>query len=332
MKSLTIGKLRGLQQISTSNGLFIICALDHRGSFKSLLEKEVGLKAVYADLVEYKMELCQVVMPIASGVLLDPNYGAAQSIAQGVLSGKTGLLVSVEATGYEVVRKGRVTSILEHWGVEKIKRMGASAVKMLVYYRPDLGDISKRQLKTVARVAQDCIKHDIAFLVEPVSYATEVKGSPEQFAAKKTELVIQTASQMTSMPVDVLKAEFPADLKFTTDKGKLLEACRRLNEASHIPWVVLSAGVDYATFRTQVEIACQAGASGFLGGRGIWQEALKYRDKQERIKYLKTVVVDRLKELAEITHKYAKPWYQKLGLKPNNLTDVGENWYKNFGS
>lgn len=330
MTNLSIGKIRGLQQISTSNGLFIICALDHRGSLKALIEKESGIKATYADIVEYKMELCQVIAPFASGILLDPNYGAAQSIAQGVLSGNTGLLVSVEATGYEGTSTGRVTTVLEHWSVEKIKLMGASAVKMLVYYRPDLGNLSKRQLKTVGRIAQDCIKYDIPFLVEPLSYPTEKKGSPEYFASKKSDLVIQTATQMTSMPIDVLKAEFPADIKYMADRGKLLETCQKLNQASRVPWVVLSAGVDYDTFRTQVEIACQGGASGFLGGRGIWQEALRYKDKQERVKFLKTVVVNRLKELADITHKYARPWYQKLGIKPNSLINVSENWYKNY--
>ncbi len=330
MSNLSIGKIRGLQQISTTNGLFIISALDHRGSFKSLIEKESGIKATYSDIVEYKMELCQVIAPLASGILLDPNYGVSQSIARGVLPGNMGLLVSIEATGYEGTSTHRLTTLLDHWSVEKIKCMGASAVKMLIYYRPDMGSLSSRQLKTVDRVARDCIKFDIPFLVEPVSYPIEVKGSPEYFATKKSDLVIKTAAQMTSMPIDVLKSEFPADIRYMADKGKLLETCQRLDQASRVPWVILSAGVDYDTFRKQVEIACQGGASGFLGGRGIWQEALRYKDKGERVKFLKTVVVDRMKELSEITHRYAKPWYQKLGLKPNDLVNISEGWYKNF--
>ncbi len=34
---LRIGKIRGLQQISTSEGVFLICALDHRNSLKKLV-------------------------------------------------------------------------------------------------------------------------------------------------------------------------------------------------------------------------------------------------------------------------------------------------------
>jgi tagatose 1,6-diphosphate aldolase len=324
---MSIGKIRGLQQIATPEGLFIICALDHRGSLSKLLKQEANIDVTYNDMVEYKMELCQIIIPFASGILLDPAYGAAQSIARGILPGTAGLLVSLESTGYEAQGKGRISSILKNWSVEKIKRMGASAVKMLIYYRPDLGAVTRKQLQTVVNIARDCVKNDIAFLVEPLSYPTETKGSAEYFASRKTDIVIETAKQMTAIPIDVLKAEFPADMEIEKDKGKLLEACQRLNDASTKPWVLLSAGVGYEVFRSQVEIACQAGASGFLGGRGIWQDALKYTDRQERIKYLKTAVVDRLKELAEITHKYAKPWHLKTNRKPNQLADVTEDWY-----
>ena len=180
-------------------------------------------------------------------------------------------------------------------------------------------------------VAEECLKCDIPFLVEPKIYPTkeEDNGTPE-FATRKPNLVIETAHQITSLPIDVLKAEFPADLKLEKDKAKLLQFCQQLNEASQVPWVILSAGVDYDTFRKEVEIACQAGASGFLGGRAIWQEAIHFGDKKERVKFLSTTVADRLKELAEIAAKYAVPWYRKLGIKANELAVIPENWYINY--
>jgi hypothetical protein len=36
--------------------------------------------------------------------------------------------------------------------VEKIKKMGASAVKMLVYYRPDLTKTAQKQQNTVKKI------------------------------------------------------------------------------------------------------------------------------------------------------------------------------------
>ena len=332
MKKLTIGKIRGLQQISTPAGIFIICAMDHRDSLKAMIKKEqLDEDVVYQKIVERKIELCATLAPYASAVLLDPNYGAAQCIAAGVLPGHIGLLVSIEATGYESDQQGRITTLLNGWSIEKIRRMCGSAVKILVYYRPDLAEAASKQLKTIQMVAEECLKYDIPFLVEPKIYPTkgEDSGTPE-FAARKPNLVTETAHQITSLPIDVLKAEFPADLKYERDKAKLLQFCHQLNEASQVPWVILSAGVDYDTFRKEVEIACQAGASGFLGGRAIWQEAIHFRDKKERIKFLSTTVADRLKELAEIAAKYAVPWYRKLGIKANELAVIPENWYMNY--
>jgi len=332
MTGLSIGKIRGLQQISTPEGIFIICAMDHRGSLKAMIEKEqFDDYADYQEIVEHKLELCSALSPYASAILLDPNYGAAQCISGGVLPGHTGLLVSIEATGYESNPQGRITTLLQNWSVEKIKRMGASAVKILVYYRPDLTETADRQVKTVQIVAEECLNYDIPFLVEPKTYIMKGENiEASEFAARKPGLVIETARQITSLPIDVLKAEFPADLKYETDSAKLLQFCRQLDEASQVPWVILSAGVDYETFRKEVEIACQAGASGFLGGRAIWQEAIHFTDKKERVKFLSTTVVERLNELAIIAAKYAVPWYRKLGISTHELTTIQENWYINY--
>lgn len=332
MAKLSIGKIRGLQHIATAEGIFIMCAMDHRGSLKAMIEKEqLDNEADYQELVEYKLELCDALAPHSSAVLLDPNYGAAQCISKGVLPGRTGLLISIEATGYESTDQGRITALLKNWTVEKIRRMGASAVKLLVYYRPDLSKVANTQLKTIRNVAEECLKYDIPLLVETQTYPTENEDSKtSKFSALKPELVIETARQITSLPIDVLKSEFPADLKYETDRSKLLQYCRKLDEASRVPWVILSAGVEYEAFRREVEIACSAGASGFLGGRAIWQEALHFTGKKDRRKFLSTTVVDRLKELADIATKYAVPWYRKIGLKANELAAVPENWYVNY--
>jgi tagatose 1,6-diphosphate aldolase len=331
MQNLSIGKIRGLQQIATNKGIFVMCAIDHRGSLQTTLEKELSKKIGYEEMVQYKLELCEMLAPHSSAVLLDPIYGAAQCIAGNVLPGSKGLLVSLEASGYQQNPDGRVTTLLEGWSVAKIKRMGGSAVKILLYYRPDLDDLSKKQLETVNIVAKQCIEHDIPFLVEPIIYPIgDEKADSAQFAAKKSAMVIETARKITALPIDVLKAEFPADIRFEKNAGKVLEACKKLSEASTVPWVLLSAGSDYKVFREQVKIACQGGASGFLGGRGIWQEVLHLEDRKQRAKYLKTVAVGRFNELVEIADKYAVPWYGKLGISATGLTNLNENWHKNY--
>jgi tagatose 1,6-diphosphate aldolase len=84
------------------------------------------------------------VAPFASAVLLDPKYGAAQAIAAGLLPGSKGLLVSMEKSGYSGDRAARITELLLDWDVTKAKRMGASAVKLLIYFRPDLKEVASQ--------------------------------------------------------------------------------------------------------------------------------------------------------------------------------------------
>ncbi len=331
MRKLSIGKIRGLQQIANPDGIFTMCAMDHRGSLRSMIDDEHPGEVGYKEMVEHKLELCSSLAKYASAVLLDPIFGAAQCISHGSLPDSTGLMVSIEASGYSGEKERRITKVLKGWGVGKIRRMGASAVKMLVYYRPDLKQLAGQQLNTINKVAMECMKYDLPFLVEPLSYPTgnELGDSPE-FAALKEDLVIQTARDISALPIDVLKAEFPADLHYQKDKSRLIDLCRRLDTASTVPWVVLSAGADFELFYQQVEIACRAGASGFLGGRAIWQEAMHIDNKGERVQYLSTVAADRLKRLVEVTTRYAVPWYKKLGLTAQELTDTPEEWYKEY--
>ncbi|MFC1860010.1 tagatose 1,6-diphosphate aldolase [Chloroflexota bacterium] len=331
MKRLSVGKIRGLQQIANPDGILTICAMDHRESLQRMINKENPGGVSYEGMVERKLELCSSLAKYASAVLLDPIFGAAQCISHSVLPSDTGLLISIEASGYSGEKDHRLTRLLDDWSVEKIKRMGASAVKILVYYRPDLKQLADRQLETVNAVALECEKYDIPFLVEPMSYpiGSEV-NSPREFATIKGQLVIKTAQNITALPIDVLKAEFPADLHYKKDKAELIELCRQLDMSSRVPWVILSAGVDFALFYQQVEIACQAGASGFLGGRAVWQEAMDIDDTRERVHYLSTVGADRLKRLTEIANKYAVSWYKKLGISPRELAQTSENWYKKY--
>ena len=328
---LSIGKVRGLQQIATPSGLMVICAMDHRSGLVSMMEGAHHEAPDYAEIVQMKLDMCSALGPYSSGILLDPEYGAAQCIASGALRGHTGLLVSIEATGYQKDPTGRLTVLLKDWSVEKIKRMGASAVKMLVYYRPDIGKLAAKQLKVIARVAEDCIKNDIPLLVEPKTYRVEGETMDSAaFARGLPQMVIETARQITALPIDVLKAEFPADMKYEQDGDRLAAYCRELDQASAVPWVILSAGVDFVTFKQEVTIACQAGASGFLGGRAIWQEATEIDSKDSRVSFLSGIAAERMRELAEIAGRYARPWYNKLGLNEEKLAGTGAEWYRRY--
>ena len=331
MKRLSIGKIRGLQQLANPDGIFTMCAMDHRGSLRSMIDEENPEEVNYEEMVERKLELCSSLAEHASAVLLDPIFGAAQCIGHSVLPKTTGLLVSIEASGYGGGKEYRITKLLDRWNVERIKRMGASAAKLLVYYRPDLEELASKLLNMLDMIAMECIKYDLPFVVEPLSYSIGSESdNPEQFAAAKEQLVLKTARDITALPIDVLKAEFPADLHYKKDIPELIDLCHQLDMSSQVPWVVLSAGVDFELFCQQVEIACQGGASGFLGGRAMWQEAMYIADARERVHFLSTVGVNRLKRLNELASKYAVPWYKKLGLTRHELAHTSGRWYQEY--
>lgn len=327
---LSLGKLRGIQEIANPQDRLTITALDHRGSLVRALNPDNPAAVSYDQVVEFKMKLIQALMPHSSAVLLDPIYGAAEAMKRNLVSGKDGLLVALEATGYEEAGSGdRITRVAPGWGVEKIKRMGASAVKLLLYYNPG-SSTAAQQEDFLAQVAEDCRRYDIPLLLEPVTYS--IPGGPQkgtaEFARLKPQMVIETARRLSPIGVDVLKAEFPADSAFEDDENRMAGWCRELNEAAGIPWVLLSAGVDYHTFKQQVEIACASGASGFLAGRAIWQEVTRL-PAAEQEPFLHTVATARLSELTRIANATGTPWRQ-IYQDAIAAIDTAEGWQERY--
>ena len=107
-----------------------------------------------------------------------------------------------------------------------------------------------------------------------------------------------------------------------------VEACRELDAASVVPWVVLSGGVDDATFERQVAVACRAGASGVLVGRSVWAPAATMAPA-DRDAWLASAGRERLLALARFVDELGTPWHAR----PNPLasaTAPGEGWYREY--
>lgn len=316
MSNLTLGKLRGIQQIANQEGIFTILAMDHRGSLQRQLATDHSGAATYRDTTGFKQMMSRLLSPYASAILLDPEFGAAQSIAAGALSGHTGLLVSLEATGYEGEPTARKSGYLAGWTPEKVKRMGASAVKMLLYYNRR-SHTAAEQEALVQQAVADCKAHDIPFLLEVITYdvgAEEDKGT----------LVIESARRLAPLGADIYKAEFPGRLEQADDT--LLDNCRRLTDTlGNLPWVLLTAGVDWEAFRRQAKIAMRGGASGFLAGRAIWKECVAM-PPAEREAFVRDIAVARFKELVAIAERDATPWTERY---PVDYT-VEEGWFHRY--
>jgi tagatose-1,6-bisphosphate aldolase len=320
-----LGARRGLDACASDRGTFTVLALDHRQNLRKALHPEDPSATTYDEMVAFKRAVVRALAPVATGTLLDPEVGAAQAIADGSLPSRAGLIVAIEATGYEGPSTARVSRVLEGWSVEAAKRIGAAAAKLLVYYHPDAPNATDQEA-LVARVAADCRASDLALFVEPLSFSL-VDGEKLTGEARR-RVVIETARRLTAIGGDVLKAEFPYDAS-VDDATRWREACDELDATSRVPWVLLSGGVDDATFERQVEVACAAGASGVLAGRSVWEQAATL-DPAARDAFLASTGRDRLARLVALVDRAGRPWREHPGALAS-APDPGEGWYRGAG-
>jgi tagatose 1,6-diphosphate aldolase len=318
------GARRGLDACSSARGTFAVLALDHRQNLRKALHPEAPATATYDEMVAFKRAVIRALAPHATGSLLDPEIGAAQCIADGSLPGAAGLLVAVEATGYAGEPTARVSRILPGWSVEQAKRMGASAAKLLVYFHPEAANADAQE-RFVADVAAECRRHDFALFVEPLGFDPATGGKLTGEARRRC--VIETARRLTSAGGDVLKAEFPYDVS-VADEGAWADACAELDATSRVPWVLLSGGVDDATFERQVAVACRAGASGVLVGRSVWAPSATMAPA-DRDAWLATEGRRRLERLVGLVDELGRPWHARA----NPVTSApapGDGWYRAY--
>lgn len=319
MKPISIGKLRGLQQISSKRGTITALALDHRQNLRKANPAFVD----DAELSCFKLDVTKALAHRATAVLLDPEVSAAQAISARCIPNNVGLVVAVESTGYTGDATARHAQIIPGWNVEKAKRMGASAIKLLVYYHPD-SPTAKETEDFTFKIAEDCIKHDLVLMLEPLSYSLD--ENKKLSSDEKRYVVVETAKRLTPLGVDILKAEFPMNINENNeyaDREEWANACAELSGSIKIPWILLSAAVEYETFLDQVTIALRYGASGIAVGRAVWKEAVNM-NHETRNTFLNTIAVQRLSRLASLCHALAKPYtdfYQ---------AEAPFDWYKTY--
>ena len=322
MQTLGIGKIRGLQQISTQNGKIAVLALDHRNNLRNFLNPSNPESVTEVEMSLFKQDIVSGIRDSATAILLDPEFGGAQCIASKSLNGNTGLLVALESTGYSGSPDLRFSRELPDWNVEKACRMGANAVKLLVYFHPEARN-SEKIKELVSKVAKDCETWQIPFFLETLSYSIDPMV-PKLPTDKRSEVIIETARQLTFPGVDILKTEFPLDIKGDMDEIKWGKACEALSKASNAPWVLLSASVDYNLFLKQTLIACQAGATGVAAGRAVWKEAITLTG-DARNKYIETIVYSRMEKLTELCDKHGRPWTDFYSAGP-----INSHWFSTF--
>ena len=320
---IPLSRRRALQQCAQADGTFAMLAIDQRGSLIDTMSNYKGETATFAQVGALKRDIVQILSPLTSATLVDAEVGYPATVADDTFPGDVGMLVALEKSGYLGDPTLRRTALLEGWNPQRIRLAGATGVKLLVYYRPDAENAAEQEA-LVQEVAKQAHAAELPLFLEPLHYSLDPDAKTVSSALRR-ELVVETAKRLIPLGVDVLKAEFPVDVKQTDDEAEWADACAELSAASHgAPWVLLSAGVDYETFLRQVKVACQNGASGILCGRAVWKETMTM-PASERREFLRSVSVPRFERLRHLVSAFARPFSD---FYPAQDTNDLQNWWQ----
>jgi tagatose 1,6-diphosphate aldolase len=349
---LSAGKLWGLRRLADDQGRFKMVAVDQRPPIKDLVSRARGTStAEFEDVALVKRLLVEELSSGASAVLLDPHFAYPKAID--AVSPKQGLLLTLEDSLFIETPEGRMSSRIDDWSVEKIKRAGADAVKVLAWYRPDAApEVNEHQQQLVASIGAECARFDIPFLFELLVYAFPGdEGHTTSYVEapmKRVEHVLESVATFSApeFGVDVFKLESPLPANEVPDPNgndsDEIDATQLLfdemNRLSSVPWVMLSAGASQDAFRRIMTYAYRAGASGFLAGRAIWWDALANFPDVERTKQaLRSDSLPYLASLNALTDEMAMPWteHRVYGTEPPQLVPSDASFrhhYEGFAS
>ena len=315
-----------------SNGNQVIAALanDQRGALKRLLAAAAGGGGFANDiLVDFIKVISSELTPYASSILLNAEYGVTASELR---HADCGFIAAYEKTEYDASTPGRLPDLLPIWSAKRIKELGADAVKILLYYdvddKPEINDI-KHAL--VERIGSECIAEDIPYFVEILTYdASDMDVTSREYASLKPHKV-NGAMREFSKPrynADVLKVEVPVNMNFVEDytseepvytADEARAYFKEQSEATHLPFIYLSAGVSAKLFQETFVFSKESGSTfnGVLCGRATWKDAVAIFAKEGE-EAAKAWLADQgrrnVEELNDVLVTKASPWTEKVDL------------------
>lgn len=295
--NMTTSERRGYQQICGDNGLMMVVACDQRG----------GMRKVLADTPEKQAEIDEAALGVvksgivrhlankASCVLLDAVCAVPDVVDEGVLSRDTGLLVGLDASGWDTDENGyRISKLVPGITARRVRELGGTGAKLMVYLRPDRAEANDVNIGIIRDCIADFAAEDLLLVVEILTYQLEGE-SDDAYREAFPGLIVESARISLELGAKVLKLPYPG----TAD------ACARISAlCGDVPWAVLSAGVDHETFIGQVETAMQNGASGVIAGRALWKDCISLEAKVREDR-LENIASDRLRQIQDVLNRYA---------------------------
>lgn len=295
--TMTTAERRGYQQICGANGLMMVVAADQRGGMRKVLAGTPEAQAAIdeAALGRVKAGIVRHLANKASCVLLDPVCAVPAVVDEGVLARDTGLLVGLDASGWDTDAAGyRLSKLVPGVTARRVRELGGTGAKLMVYLRPDRPEANGANIAIIRDCIADFAAEDLLLVVEILTYQLDGE-SDEAYRAAFPGLIVESARISVDLGSKVLKLPYPG----TAD------ACAEITRiCAGVPWAVLSAGVDHETFIGQVETAMANGASGVIAGRALWKDCISL-DPAVQADRLERVASERLRQVQTVLDRYA---------------------------
>ncbi len=287
-----------LDAIARPGGGFAMIAMDQRESLRHMFDVAGAGRPGDGVLVDFKRAVATELADLASGFLVDRDFGGLGILGDGLLPTGCGFILAADALEQEPGGPVEDTG-LDTAALEDARTDGVAAIKLLVIWRRDARREARVEL--ARRFVAEARERGVLSVLEPV-----VRATPEELAAggwDQEAAIREAARELSPLGSSLYKVQVP--LAGAGDARTQLAASEELARDITGPWVVLSQGVPLERFPDAVEAACRAGASGFLAGRALWSDVVGAPDVAATLRERSR---PRLERLGEIVDAHARPW------------------------
>jgi sulfofructosephosphate aldolase len=282
-----------LAELARPSGGLAMVAMDQRESLRAMLSAHSPAPVPDSDLTKFKLAVATELGTHASGFLIDRTYGFDQVLTDRLLPPSCGLILAADRLRHPPEGGPVVDTVIDdELNPVHVRERGVVAMKLLLVWRPDAN--RDRRLEMAAEFVRRCRAAGLLSILEGVVRPR----SDLDF----DHLQLEAAAELGALRPSLYKAQIP---RRGVDQAEVGRVCERISATVPVPWVVLSQGVTIEDFPTAVRTACHAGASGFLAGRAIWSDTLA-----DPTPLLRSRAVDRLKRLADLVDRSARPWQE----------------------
>lgn len=320
---LSKSKKEAMDRLSAADGFIKALAIDQRGAMNRMFS-DLDVEATHEEIEKLKVVVSEELTPYASSILLDPVYGYPAAKAR---HKEAGLLLAYEQTGYDNKEPGRQPRLIEDLSVTRLSEDGVDGVKILLYYDIDESNTVNEQKKIfIERVGNECAGAGLPFYLEILTYDSTIEDtkSPE-YAKVKPQKVNQAMKEFSKSryKVDVLKVETPVNMNFVEGfsegefvytKEEAAQYFKEQSEATHLPFIFLSAGVSIELFKDTLKLAHEAGSTfnGVLCGRATWSgvvEPFVTQGEKAAREWLQTTGKENILSLNQVIEETATSWH-----------------------